>query len=103
MARACTKQWLIVTKPHIFGTGLKSGRSPASGDTIGDTMQMGGFEPPVLVRRYAGRRLYRPATSAYLTRDDLITMAKNGEEFVVIDANTQEDVTPSYRPIIVEH
>jgi polyhydroxyalkanoate synthesis regulator protein len=66
-------------------------------------MQMGGFEPPVLVKRYAGRRLYRPATSAYLTRDDLITMAKNGEEFVVIDADTQEDITPSYRPIIVEH
>jgi polyhydroxyalkanoate synthesis regulator protein len=57
----------------------------------------------VLVKRYAGRRLYRPATSAYLTRDDLITMAKNGEEFVVIDADTQEDITPSYRPIIVEH
>jgi polyhydroxyalkanoate synthesis regulator protein len=92
-----------VTKPHIFGTDLKNGRSPANGDTIGDTMQMGGFEPPVLVKRYAGRRFYCPATSAYLTRDDLITMAKNGEQFVVIDADTQEDVTRSLRPIIVEH
>jgi len=66
-------------------------------------MQMGELESPVLVKRYAGRRLYRPATSAYLTRDDLITMAKNGEEFVVIDADTGDDVTRSYHPIIVAH
>jgi polyhydroxyalkanoate synthesis repressor PhaR len=66
-------------------------------------MQPGGSAPPVLVKRYAGRRLYRPATSAYLTREDLMTMAKDGERFVVIDADTQEDVTRSYRPIIIEH
>jgi polyhydroxyalkanoate synthesis regulator protein len=66
-------------------------------------MQMGGIQPPVLVKRYAGRRLYRPATSAYLTREDLMTMAKNGDEFVVIDASTQEDITLSFRPIIIEH
>jgi polyhydroxyalkanoate synthesis regulator protein len=64
---------------------------------------MGGLERPVLVKRYAGRRLYRPATGAYLTREDLMTMAKNGGQFVVVDADTQEDVTGSYRPIIVEH
>jgi polyhydroxyalkanoate synthesis regulator protein len=64
---------------------------------------MGEWERPVLVKRYAGQRLYRPATSAYLTRDDLITMAKNGEKFVVIDADTRDDVTRSYHPIIVEH
>ena len=41
---------------------------------------------PVLVKKYAGQRLYRPATSTYLTRGDLIAMANNGEKFVVIDA-----------------
>jgi polyhydroxyalkanoate synthesis regulator protein len=92
-----------VAKPHIFVTVWKRAGCPAGGDTIGDTIQMGGIQPPVLVKRYAGRRLYRPAASAYLTREDLISMAKNGEEFVVIDASTQEDVTRSYRPIIVEH
>jgi polyhydroxyalkanoate synthesis regulator protein len=56
----------------------------------------------VLVKRYAGQRLYRPATSTYLTRGDLITMAKNGEKFVVIDAHTKDDVTSLYHPIIVE-
>jgi len=52
--------------------------------------------PPALVKRYAEQRLYRPATAAYLTRDDLMTMAKNGEKFVAIDA-------PAYHPIRVEH
>jgi len=64
---------------------------------------MGQLERPVLVKRYAGRRLYGPAIGAYLTRDQLITMAKNGEKFVVIDADTGDDVTSSYHPIIVEH
>ena len=58
---------------------------------------------PALVKRYAGQRLYCPATSTYLTRGDLITMAKNGEKFVVIDAHTHDDVTSLYHPIIVEH
>jgi polyhydroxyalkanoate synthesis regulator protein len=58
---------------------------------------------PALVERYAGQRLYRPATSTYLTRSALITMAKNGEKFVVIDAHTGDYVTSLYHPIIVEH
>ena len=66
-------------------------------------MQIGTSQPPAFVKRYAGRRLYRPATSAYLTRDDLIAMAKNGDKFVVIDADTQDDVAASYCLIIVEH
>jgi|GraSoi_2013_40cm_1033754.scaffolds.fasta_scaffold20625_4 polyhydroxyalkanoate synthesis regulator protein len=57
---------------------------------------------PALVKRYAGQRLYRPATSTYLTRGDLIAMVKNGKKFVVIDARTHDDVTSLYHPIIVE-
>jgi polyhydroxyalkanoate synthesis regulator protein len=68
-----------------------------------NTMQIGTSQRPAFVKRYAGRRLYRPATSAYLMRDELIVMAKNGEKFVVIDADTQDDVTVSYYPIIGEH
>ena len=58
---------------------------------------------PILVKRYARQRLYRPATAAYLTRDDLVTAAKSGEKFVVIDAHTRDDVTPVYQPITLEH
>jgi polyhydroxyalkanoate synthesis regulator protein len=53
---------------------------------------------PALLERYAGQRLYRPATSTYLTRGDLITMAKNGEKFVVIDAHIHDDVTSLVSP-----
>jgi polyhydroxyalkanoate synthesis regulator protein len=56
-----------------------------------------------LLKRYAGHRLYRPATGTYLTRGDLMTMAENGEKFVVIDAGTGNDFTSLYQPIIVEH
>ena len=59
--------------------------------------------PPVRIKRYAGQRLYRPATRTYLTRGDLMTMAKNGVKFVVIDTHTGQDVTPLYHAIIVEH
>jgi polyhydroxyalkanoate synthesis regulator protein len=58
---------------------------------------------PVLVKRYAERRLYRGDISRYLAREDLIAMAKRGEPFVVLDAKTGVDVTSSFRPIIVEH
>ena len=57
---------------------------------------------PTLLKRYAGQRLYRPATSTYLTRGDLMTMAKNGKKFVVINAHTHDDVTSLYQPIMVE-
>ncbi len=57
---------------------------------------------PVLIKRYAGRRLYCPAIGTYLERDDLITMADNRRTFAVIDADTGDDVTSWYHPIIVE-
>lgn len=63
------------------------------------------MDPPgeaVLIKRYAGHRLYRPSTGTYLTRGDLMAMAKSREKFVVIDARTRDDVTSSYHPIIVE-
>jgi polyhydroxyalkanoate synthesis regulator protein len=87
-----------MAKRHIFVADSKSGRNSGKRDM----MRMDEFERPVLIKRYAGRRLYRPATSTYLTRDDLITMAKADKEFVVIDADTQDDVTHYYHPIIVE-
>jgi PHB/PHA accumulation regulator DNA-binding domain len=69
----------------------------------GGTMKIGDIEQPVLAKRYANGRLYRPAIGAYLTRDDLITMAMHDEEFVVIDAPSGANVTLSFRPIIIEH
>jgi len=58
---------------------------------------------PVTIKKYANRRLYNTATSSYVTLDDLCQMVKAGEEFVVYDAKSGEDITRSVlTQIIVE-
>ena len=58
---------------------------------------------PVVVKKYANRRLYNTATSSYVTLDDLARMIKNGGDFVASDAKTGEDITRSVlTQIIVE-
>ncbi len=51
--------------------------------------------PPVTIKKYANRRLYHTGTSTYVTLEDLATMVKRGEDFVVFDAKTSEDITRS--------
>jgi polyhydroxyalkanoate synthesis repressor PhaR len=50
---------------------------------------------PTVIKKYANRRLYHTGTSTYVTLDDLSVMVKKGEEFVVQDAKTGEDLTRS--------
>jgi polyhydroxyalkanoate synthesis repressor PhaR len=58
---------------------------------------------PVVVKKYANRRLYNTATSSYVTLEDLAKMIKDGGDFVVHDAKTNEDITRSVlTQIIVE-
>ena len=52
-------------------------------------------EEPVIIKKYANRRLYNTGTSTYVTLEDLASMVKAGEEFVVYDAKTGEDITRS--------
>lgn len=48
---------------------------------------------PVVIKKYANRRLYNTATSAYVTLEDLARMVRDGVEFVVFDAKTNEELT----------
>lgn len=48
---------------------------------------------PIIIKKYANRRLYNTETSSYVTLDHLADMIKGGEEFVVRDAKTSEDLT----------
>jgi polyhydroxyalkanoate synthesis repressor PhaR len=58
---------------------------------------------PVTIKKYANRRLYNTGTSTYVTLEDLAEMVKRGEEFVVQDAKTGEDIThPVLTQIIFE-
>ncbi|NWG23475.1 MAG: polyhydroxyalkanoate synthesis repressor PhaR [Pseudorhodoplanes sp.] len=52
-------------------------------------------EEPITIKKYANRRLYNTGTSTYVTLEDLATMVKSGEDFVVYDAKTSEDITRS--------
>jgi len=44
-------------------------------------------EDTIVIKKYANRRLYNTATSSYVTLDTLCAMVKNGQDFVVQDAN----------------
>ena len=62
-----------------------------------------GETKPIVVKKYANRRLYNTATSSYVTLEDLAKMIKDGGDFIVHDAKTGEDITRSVlTQIIVE-
>jgi polyhydroxyalkanoate synthesis repressor PhaR len=52
-------------------------------------------EQPVIIKKYANRRLYNTGTSTYVTLEDLAAMVKKGEDFAVYDAKSGEDITRS--------
>lgn len=52
-------------------------------------------DEPITIKKYANRRLYNTGTSTYVTLEDLAAMVKSGEDFVVYDAKTNEDITRS--------
>ncbi len=47
----------------------------------------------VIIKKYANRRLYNTETSSYITLDHLAQMTREGRDFKVIDAKTEEDIT----------
>src|SRR5690606_12323990 len=58
---------------------------------------------PVIIKKYANRRLYNTETSSYVTLEDLGEMVRNERDFLVYDAKTGEDLTHSVlTQIIVE-
>ena len=48
---------------------------------------------PIVIKKYANRRLYNTDTSSYVTLDDLCEMVKAGSDFIVYDAKSGEDLT----------
>ena len=54
---------------------------------------------PITIKKYANRRLYNTGTSTYITLEDLAAMVKKGDDFVVFDAKSGEDIT---RPVLTQ-
>ena len=57
------------------------------------TEQPAAAAQPVVVKKYANRRLYNTETSSYITLDNLAEMIRAGRDFVVYDAKSSEDIT----------
>jgi polyhydroxyalkanoate synthesis repressor PhaR len=64
-------------------------------EDVGMVAAMAKTEEPIVIKKYANRRLYNTGTSTYVTLEDLAGMVKNGEDFIVYDAKTGEDITRS--------
>lgn len=48
---------------------------------------------PIVIKKYANRRLYNTKSSTYVTLETLATMVRRGDDFVVIDAKSGDDLT----------
>ncbi|MEP2736418.1 MAG: polyhydroxyalkanoate synthesis repressor PhaR [Erythrobacter sp.] len=58
---------------------------------------------PVIIKKYANRRLYNTSSSSYITLDDLANMVRENVDFQVVDAKSGDDITHSIlTQIIVE-
>lgn len=76
----------------------RNARAAASAETATP-----GQAPPVVVKKYANRRLYNTESSSYVTLEDLAGMVREGRDFVVYDAKSGDDITRSVlTQIIVE-
>ena len=58
-------------------------------------IRMSSEKSATVIKKYANRRLYHMGTSTYVTLEDLAAMVRAGEDFVVNDAKTGEDITRS--------
>ena len=48
---------------------------------------------PVIIKKYANRRLYNTETSSYITLEHLAAMTREGRDFKVVDAKSEDDIT----------
>src|SRR6056297_1511678 len=63
-----------------------------------------GSQRPLLIKRYASRRLYNTETSDYVTLEDIASFIRDGREVQIIDLKSGDDLTRQYLlQIIAEH
>lgn len=59
---------------------------------------------PILIKRYASRRLYNTETSDYVTLEDIATFIRQGREVKIVDLKSGDDLTRQYLlQIVAEH
>jgi polyhydroxyalkanoate synthesis repressor PhaR len=80
---------------HAKSAYFAKAQAPAGAGYGEATEAMAKSAGPITIKKYANRRLYNTGTSTYVTLEDLAAMVKSGEDFVVYDAKTNEDITRS--------
>ena len=58
-----------------------------------DDEKAGAQTPPVVIKKYANRRLYNTESATYMSLDDLSAMLRHGRSLVVRGAETGQDIT----------
>lgn len=65
---------------------------------------MADTDKPLLIKRYASRRLYNTETSDYVTLEDIAGFIRQGREVQIVDLKTGDDLTRQYLlQIVAEH
>jgi len=65
---------------------------------------MADTDKPLLIKRYASRRLYNTETSDYVTLEDIASFIRDGREVQIVDLKSGDDLTRQYLlQIIAEH
>ncbi len=94
-----------MVEPYAFGFPfaqlrhrLSASQQVLGGTTVADTNK------PLLIKRYASRRLYNTETSDYVTLEDIATFIREGREVQIVDLKSGDDLTRQYLlQIIAEH
>ena len=94
-----------MAEPHAFDFPFAQLRHRISapqhvlgGITLADTNK------PLLIKRYASRRLYNTETSDYVTLEDIALFIREGREVQIVDLKSGDDLTRQYLlQIIAEH
>ncbi len=61
-------------------------------------------QDPLLIKRYASRRLYNTETSDYVTLEDIAGFIREGRDVQIVDLKSGDDLTRQYLlQIIAEH
>jgi polyhydroxyalkanoate synthesis repressor PhaR len=79
-----SKEVSVAEKPPSEPKPASAGAPPSDGP-----------QKPVVIKKYANRRLYNTSTSSYVTLDHLSAMVKQGIDFAVQDAKSGDDITRS--------
>ncbi len=74
--------------------GAQSGPHPGA-QSGARSSSHSGSQTATVIKKYANRRLYNTSTSTYVTLEDLAQMVRGGQDFVVYDAKTGEEITRS--------